>query len=93
MYIYKITVWNLYLAYYFVKVKINMKASKVIAIVLLIVGGLILAYGSFTYTKETHNAKIGSIELSIKDKETVNVPAWVGVLSMVVGAVLLIPRK
>lgn len=70
-----------------------MKASKVIAIVLLIVGGLILAYGSFTYTKETHNAKIGSIELSIKDKENVNVPAWVGVLSMVVGAVLLIPRK
>lgn len=70
-----------------------MKATKVLAIVLLIVGALGLAYGSFTYTKDTHTAKIGPIELSIKDKETVNIPVWAGVLSMVVGAVLLFSRK
>lgn len=70
-----------------------MKATKVFGIILLIIGALGLAYGSFTYTKETHEAKIGPIELSIKDKETVNIPVWAGVLSMVVGAVLLFSRK
>lgn len=70
-----------------------MKATKVFGIILLIIGALGLAYGSFTYTKETHDAKIGPIELSIKDKETVNIPVWAGVLSMVVGAVLLFSRK
>lgn len=71
----------------------DMKATKVFGIILLIIGALGLAYGSFTYTKETHEAKIGPIELSIKDKETVNIPVWAGVLSMVVGAVLLFSRK
>jgi hypothetical protein len=33
-------------------------------------GGILgLVYGSFSYTKETHAAKIGSLELSVKDKE------------------------
>jgi len=70
-----------------------MKAIKLLGVVLLIAGGLALAYGSFTYTKDTHTAKIGSIELSVKESETVNIPVWAGVLSMVVGAVLLISRK
>jgi hypothetical protein len=53
-----------------------------------------LAYGSFSYTKETHDAKVGPIELSVKDKETVNVPAWAGLGAIVIGGViLLLPGK
>lgn len=63
------------------------------AIALIVAGALGLAYGSFTYTKETHQAKIGPIELSVKDKETVNIPVWVGVAAMVAGAFLLFARK
>lgn len=70
-----------------------MNAVKMLAIVLIVFGVLGLAYGSFTYTKETHQAKIGPIELSIKDKETVNVPVWAGVAALVAGAVLLFARK
>lgn len=70
-----------------------MNAVKMLAIVLIVAGALGLAYGSFTYTKETHDAKIGPIELSIKDKETVNIPVWLGVVSIVAGAVLLFARK
>jgi len=70
-----------------------MNAVKMLAIVLIVAGALGLAYGSFTYTKETHQAKIGPIELSIKDKETVNIPVWAGVAAMVAGAVLLFARK
>jgi hypothetical protein len=53
-------------------------------------GVLGLVYGSFSYTKETHQAKVGPIELSIKDKETVNVPVWAGVGAIVIGGVLLL---
>ena len=70
-----------------------MNAVKMLAIVLIILGGLGLIYGGFTYTKDTHQAKIGPIELSVKDTETVNIPVWAGIASMVAGAFLLIARK
>jgi uncharacterized membrane protein len=61
--------------------------------ILLIVGGILgLVYGSFTYTKETHDAKIGPIELSVKDKETVNIPVWAGVVAIAAGGILLFVR-
>jgi hypothetical protein len=67
----------------------EMNPVKIAAIVLIVAGGLGLAYGSFSYTKETHKATLGSIELSVKDKETVNVPVWAGVAAIVLGGVLL----
>lgn len=67
-----------------------MNAAKVAAIVLIIAGVLGLAYGSFTYTKETHTTTVGPIELSVKDKETVNVPVWAGVGAIVIGGLLLV---
>jgi hypothetical protein len=66
-----------------------MNPVRIAAIALIVVGGLGLAYGSFSYTKETHKATLGSIELSVKDKETVNVPVWAGVGAIVLGGVLL----
>jgi TRAP-type C4-dicarboxylate transport system permease small subunit len=70
-----------------------MNAAKGFALVLILCGVLGLVYGSFTYTKETHDAKIGPIELSIKDKETVNVPLWASVAAIVAGVGLLVMRK
>lgn len=67
-----------------------MSVVKIVAIALIVVGVLGLAYGSFSYTKETHDVKLGPIELSIKDKETVNVPVWVGVGAIVAGGLLLL---
>ena len=58
---------------------------------MLIVAGILgLAYGGFSYTKETHQFKLGSIGLSVKEKETVNVPLWAGVGAIVIGGVLLV---
>jgi len=71
-----------------------MNAVKIIGIVLIVAGILGLAYGKFSYTKETHEAKIGPLDLSVKDKETVNVPVWVGVGAIVIGGILLlVPMK
>lgn len=69
-----------------------MNAFKMLGIVLIVAGGLGLFYGGFTYTRDTHEAKLGPIELSIKDKKTVNVPIWAGVGAIALGAVLLFAR-
>ena len=70
-----------------------MNAVKVFGIVLILAGALGLAYGSFSYTKDTQQAKLGPIELSIKNKETVNIPVWAGVGAIVAGAFLLFMRR
>jgi TRAP-type C4-dicarboxylate transport system permease small subunit len=67
-----------------------MNAVKIAAIVLIVAGILGLVYGSFSYTKETHEAKLGPVELSFKEKQTVSVPVWVGVGAIVVGGALLL---
>lgn len=65
-----------------------MNAIKIAAVVLIVAGVLGLVYGSFSYTKETHEAKLGPLQLSVKDKETVNVPVWAGVGAIAVGGLL-----
>ena len=66
---------------------------RILAIVLLAVGVLALAYRGFTYTKETHQANIGPLEFSIAEKERVTIPVWVGVAFTVAGAGLLLKLK
>jgi uncharacterized membrane protein YidH (DUF202 family) len=67
-----------------------MSGMKILGIVLIVVGILGLVYGGFSYTKETHEAKLGPLELSVEEKERVNVPLWAGVGAVVVGAALLL---
>lgn len=70
-----------------------MRANQILAIVLIIAGVLVLIYGQFSYTKKTHDAKIGPLELQVKEKETVSVPNWVGVGAIAVGVILLLASK
>ncbi len=67
-----------------------MNAIRIVALALVIGGVLGLAYGGFTYTKEDHEAKIGPIELNVKEKQTVNIPVWAGIGAIVIGGVLLV---
>jgi len=68
----------------------EMNPIKIAALALVVAGVLGLVYGGFSYTKDTHDAKIGPIELSVKEKERVNVPVWAGVISIAAGAGLLL---
>lgn len=71
-----------------------MSALKIVAILLIVAGIAGLVYGKFTYTKATHEAKLGPIELAVKEKKTVNVPMWTGVAAIVAGVLLLaVPKK
>lgn len=69
-----------------------MRAIKVLAIALIIAGTLGLVYGGFSYTKEAHDTKLGPLELSVKEKETVTIPVWASVGAIATGAILLLLR-
>ncbi|MBF8258747.1 MAG: hypothetical protein HW377_1121 [Actinobacteria bacterium] len=69
-----------------------MSGIRILAIALIVAGLLGVMSGKFSYTRETHDAKVGSLELSIKEKETVNIPAWAGVAAIAAGAALLLAR-
>jgi hypothetical protein len=71
-----------------------MSAMKIVGVILIVAGVLALVYGGFSFTKETHQAKLGPLELQVKEKETVNVPVWAGVGAIAIGAILLlVPAK
>ena len=67
-----------------------MNSIKIAAIVLIVAGVLGLAYGGFSFTKQTHEAKVGPLSLSVKEQQTVNIPVWVGVGSILIGGALLL---
>ncbi|MHB1697777.1 MAG: hypothetical protein ACYCSQ_06730 [bacterium] len=67
-----------------------MNGVRILAIVLIIAGVIGLAYGSFSYTEETQVAKVGSLQLSVKKKQTVNIPFWAGVGTIAIGGMLLL---
>jgi hypothetical protein len=67
---------------------------KIVAIVLIVAGIAGLVYGKFTYTKATHEAKVGPLDFSLKEKRTVNVPMWAGIAAIAAGLLLLVvPRR
>jgi hypothetical protein len=70
-----------------------MTTRQIVALLLIVGGVLALAYRGFSYTKETHDAKIGPLELHVQEKERVNLPVWLGAGAVVVGAVLLVSGK
>jgi TRAP-type C4-dicarboxylate transport system permease small subunit len=67
-----------------------MNVMKSLGVLLLVGGALALMYGGFTYTKETHETKIGPLVLSVQDRETVNIPIWAGAGAIVIGGLLLV---
>lgn len=71
-----------------------MDALKILALMLIIGGALALAYGGFSYTKETHSTDIGPLHLEVEEKQRVNIPLWAGLGALIGGGLLLVaPRK
>ena len=67
-----------------------MTPVRIAGIVLVVAGALALAYGGFSFTKETHKAEIGPLKFSVAEKENVNIPQWAGLAAIVGGIVLLV---
>ncbi len=67
-----------------------MNPTKLVAVVLLVLGTLGLAYGGFSYTRDTNVARLGPIEINAQEKHTVNIPVWAGIGGIVAGGLLLL---
>lgn len=70
-----------------------MNTQQIAAVILLIAGALGLAYGGFSYTRETHQADLGPIQMTFDEKERVNIPVWAGIGMLAVGGLLLVTSK
>jgi hypothetical protein len=66
-----------------------MNATRLLGVALLVAGVLVLVYGQFSYTKETHGAKLGPLELSVEERETIAIPTWAGVGAIAAGGTIL----
>jgi len=64
--------------------------TKIIGMLLIVAGTLGLIYGGFSYTKEKHDVKLGPLQFSVAEKETVNVPVWAGAGAIAIGVILLL---
>jgi hypothetical protein len=67
-----------------------MNVTRIIGLILIVAGIAALGTGGFSFTKETHQLKLGPVELSVKEKQKVNFPIWAGVAAIVVGGALLV---
>jgi hypothetical protein len=70
-----------------------MSGVRILAIILIIAGVIGLAYQQFSFTRETAQAKIGPVELSVREKQTVNVPMWLSIGALGIGVVLLVTGR
>jgi uncharacterized membrane protein YidH (DUF202 family) len=66
-----------------------MDARKIIAILLIVGGALGLVYGGFSYSKETHQADLGPLQVQVNETQRVNIPLWAGIGAIVGGVLLL----
>lgn len=67
-----------------------MNSTKIIGIVLIAAGVMGLAFGGFSFTKETHKASLGPINLSVAEEKNVNIPLWASIAAIAAGAALLV---
>ena len=67
-----------------------MNPTRLAGMILIILGCLGLAYGGFSYTKETTKVKLGSLELKVQEQENVNVPLIISAGAVVFGVFLLV---
>lgn len=67
-----------------------MNAAKIAGIVLVLAGLAGLFTGGFSFTKDRTAAKLGPLELTVTEKEAVNIPQWLSLGAIALGAIVLV---
>jgi hypothetical protein len=66
-----------------------MNPVRIVGVLLIVAGIAGVVFSSFSFTKETHELKLGPVELSVKEKQSVDIPTWASVSAIVVGGLLV----
>ncbi len=66
-----------------------MSAGKLIGVLMIVLGALALIYGGFSYTRSTHAAAVGPVQLTVQHRHNVAVPVWAGIIVLVLGGVVI----
>lgn len=67
-----------------------MRATTITGIVLIVLGVAGFLTGGFSFTKDTTTAKLGPLELTVKEKQTINFPQWLSLGAIALGAIVLV---
>ncbi|MEO5734370.1 MAG: hypothetical protein ABIN96_09475 [Rubrivivax sp.] len=67
-----------------------MNGTRILALILIVGGALALAFGGFSFTRDSTAVKVGPLEVNVKEKENVNIPLWAGIGAIVIGGVLFV---
>jgi len=67
-----------------------MKASTLVALILIVIGLEGLFYGGFSYVVDNRRATNAPVSLSAKQKQSVMIPFWGGVGAIAVGGLILL---
>jgi hypothetical protein len=63
---------------------------KIMPMLLILCSVLGLAFGSFNYTNQIRETKMGAIDFSIDAKETFDTPVLVNILAIALGSLILL---
>jgi hypothetical protein len=70
--------------------EIFMNAARIAGIALIVIGLAGFFTGGFSFTKDKTAAKIGPLELTVQEKESVNIPQWLSLGAVALGAIVLV---
>ena len=70
-----------------------MKLKSLAGLALVALGAASLAWPELRYTRATHDARLGPLEFTLKQKETVRIPSWAGLAAVALGTLLVWRRK
>ena len=70
-----------------------MSIAKSIGTLLIAGGTLGLLYGGYTYTSQTHSAKVGPVVLAVHERETDYVPLILSASAVALGIALLLTLR
>jgi hypothetical protein len=67
-----------------------MNALRITGAVLIVLGLAGFLTGGFSFTKDKTEAKLGPLQLTVKEKQDVNIPQWLSLGALALGAVVLV---
>jgi hypothetical protein len=70
-----------------------MKPTAVLAVILIIIGVIALAYGGFNFTTKEKVAEVGPLKLEKNKTHSVPLPPILGVLALLGGVALLVVSR